>query len=89
VKDNFDWLQPAIRPADVSAARKAYADNYSFKNGFHTSDKSASYSKYSIPANIMSHCANFTTYAMPMDHPFCNMEQATVRLAKPVGHLLH
>jgi hypothetical protein len=89
VKDNFDWLQPAIRPADKSAARQAYVENYSFKDGFHTSDKAASYSKYSTPAMIMSRCANFTTYAMPMDHPLVNVEQATAWLAKPVGHLLN
>jgi len=89
VKDNFDWLQPAIRPADKSAARQAYVENYSFKDGFHISDKSASYSKYSIPAMITSSCANFTTSTMPMDHPFCNVEQATAWLTKPVGHLLN
>ena len=89
VKDNFDWLQPVPRPADVAAARQAYEDNYTFKEGFYTSDKSASQSKYSIPTNIMIRCANFTTYAIPMDHPLCNVEQTTNWLIKPAAHLLN
>ena len=89
VKDNFDWLQPVSRPADVAAVRQAYEDNYTFKEGFHTSDKSASQTKYSIPTNIMIRCANFTTYAIPMDHPLCNVEQSTNWLIKPAAHLLN
>ena len=89
VKDNFEWLQPAIRPADVLVARKAYADNYTFKDGFHTIDKSGSHSKYSIPAQIMSRCTNFTTHTVSMNHPLCNVEQTTFFLTKPVANLFN
>ena len=89
VKDNFDWLQPAIRPADKAAARNAYADNYSFLEGFHISLKSSSYSKYAVPANVMSRYKNYNTYTVPMNHPLCNVEQDTLFLIKPVGNLLN
>jgi hypothetical protein len=89
VKDNFDWLQPSIRPADKAAARNAYADNYSFKEGFHISLKSSSYSKYVVPAIVMSRYKNYNTYTVPMNHPLCNVEQAYLFLIKPVGNLLN
>ena len=88
VNDNFDWLQPVSRPAGVAAVQQAYEDNYTFKEGFHTSDKSALQSKYSIPTNIMSRCANFTTYTIPVD-PLCNVNQSTNWLIKPAAHLLN
>ena len=48
-----------------------------------------SYSKYAIPAIVMSRCANYNTYALPMDHRLSIVEQSTLWLAKPVGHLLN
>ena len=89
VKDNFDWLQPAIRPADKAAARNAYADNYIFKEGFHISLKSSSYSKYAVPSIVMSRYKNYNTYTVPMNHPLCTVEQAYLFLIKPVGNLLN
>lgn len=88
VKDDFEWLHPTTRPADVTAAREAYTANYNFIDGIQAKDPKVSSAQYCMPVSVSNRCTNFDTYLVPMKHPLCQIEQSIDWLIKPVNNLL-
>ena len=88
VKDDFEWLQPTSRAADLSAAKEAHASKYNFINGISTKDPKLSTSKYSVPFSVSDRITDFEPYFVPMNHQLCFIEQSVNWLVKPVCNLL-
>lgn len=88
VKDDFDWLQPSLHAADVSAAKEAHALKYNFINGTSTKYPKLFTSKCNVPLSVSNRITNFDTYPVPMKHPLCFIEQSVNWLVKPVTTLL-
>lgn len=88
VKDDFEWLQPTSRAADLSAAKEAHASKYNFINGISTKDPKLSTSKYSVPFSVHDRITNFEPYYVPMKHKLSFIEQSVTWLMKPVSNLL-
>ena len=88
VKDDFDWLQPTLPAADLSAAKEVHALKYNFNNGISTKDPKSSTSKSNVPLSVSDRITNFDTYPVAMKHQLCFNEQSVNWLVKPVTNLL-
>lgn len=88
-KDVFDWLQPSTRPANRKAVKEAYDSNFTFTDGFQSSNKLCSTYEYCVPASVDNRVAEYETHHAVMDHTLCNIEEETDWLIKPVGNLIN
>jgi len=90
VRDNFDWLLPSTRHANMDATMQAYSSNYLFTEGFQSSNKMFSTSSYVVPQSVDDRLGGcFCTHTVAMSHPLCNIEQGVNWLAPSVGNLIN
>ena len=90
VRDNFDWLLPRTKSADVKEAETAYSSYYQFGTGFSSSDKMVSNKICAMPKSVEDRCVGFfEIHQCVLNHPLCNIEQKADWLSKPVGNLIN
>ena len=90
MNNNFDWLQPSLSPAHITAATEAYESNYDFTEGFQTSNEMISKSTFCVPESVDLHVHSiFVTHQVVMNHPLCNIQQNVDWLIKPVGNSIN
>ncbi len=63
-KDDFEWLHPTTKPAEIAAAKEAYTANYNFIDciGIQLKDPKFSTSNSCMPFSVANQCTSFETY---------------------------
>jgi hypothetical protein len=89
VKDNFDWLLPRTKSADIEEAVNAYESSYHFLGGFSSSDRMVSKKISATPQSVDNRCVFYEVHQCVLNHPLCNIEQKVEWLIKPVGNLIN
>ncbi len=90
VKDNFDWLLPRTKSADIKDTVMAYESSYHFGTGFSSLDRMVSNKICATPQSVENRCVAFyDIHHCVLNHPLCNIEQKADWLAKSVGNLIN